>query len=43
MGGSENGLRLRANLSGEHVGLIETVGSVGYRFRQSRWGDLIIK
>jgi len=30
--------RLRAKLSEEHAGLIQTVRSVGYRFGQSRWG-----
>ncbi len=29
--------RLRAKLSEEHAGLIQTVRSVGYRFGQSRW------
>ncbi len=29
--------RLRAKLSDEHAGLIQTVRSVGYRFGQSRW------
>jgi DNA-binding response OmpR family regulator len=31
--------RLRAKLSEEHAGLIQTVRSVGYRFGQSRWGS----
>lgn len=31
--------RLRAKLSEEHAGLIQTVRSVGYRFGQSRWGN----
>jgi DNA-binding response OmpR family regulator len=30
--------RLRAKLTEEHAGLIQTVRSVGYRFGQSRWG-----
>jgi two-component system, OmpR family, alkaline phosphatase synthesis response regulator PhoP len=30
--------RLRAKLGDEHVNLISTVRSVGYRFGQSRWG-----
>ena len=30
--------RLRAKLSEEHAGLIQTVRSVGYRFGQARWG-----
>jgi DNA-binding response OmpR family regulator len=30
--------RLRAKLTEEHSGLIQTVRSVGYRFGQSRWG-----
>ena len=31
--------RLRAKLSEEHAGLIQTVRSVGYRFGQSRWNS----
>jgi DNA-binding response OmpR family regulator len=31
--------RLRAKLSEEHAGLIQTVRSVGYRFGESRWGS----
>ncbi|HUF97484.1 MAG TPA: response regulator transcription factor [Ilumatobacter sp.] len=31
--------RLRAKLSEEHAGLIQTVRSVGYRFGQSRWSS----
>lgn len=31
--------RLRAKLSEEHSGLIQTVRSVGYRFGQSRWSS----
>ena len=31
--------RLRAKLGEEHANLIQTVRSVGYRFRQSRWGS----
>jgi DNA-binding response OmpR family regulator len=30
--------RLRAKLTEEHAGLIQTVRSVGYRFGQPRWG-----
>jgi len=30
--------RLRAKLTEEHAGLIQTVRSVGYRFGQSKWG-----
>ncbi|GAC1518257.1 MAG: response regulator transcription factor [Acidimicrobiales bacterium] len=30
--------RLRAKLTDEHAGLIQTVRSVGYRFGQPRWG-----
>ena len=31
--------RLRAKLTDEHAGLIQTVRSVGYRFGQPRWGS----